>query len=350
MTIATTTTVGKESTGTTVRPPGADRIGSIDFTKGVLVIFMVVYHALNYSAWRTVPGKFMGFLPPSFILITGFLLTNVYTVKYQAGNWSLYRRLLIRGFKLVLIFTVLNVLGNAVVAQNYNGQRLSLVGFFGDWQAVFVWGNAPKASFEILLPIGYLLLAAPLLLRAHFSSPAITLGLALMLFVGCSILEQAGVPWSHLSMLGVGVIGAAAGAIPLARVNEMLLRRWSVVVVAFGVYWMCRIVWGQIYPVQVFAACVSVPLIHAVAIRMDTNARLTQEVNRLGRYSLFSYIAQIAILQVLRRVDAYDESAVVAVVCMGVGTLVATWGAVCLVEVFRRRSRWIEGGYRAAFG
>lgn len=329
---------------------GGDRIVSIDFTKGVLVVFMVLYHALNYSAWRTVPGQYMGFLPPSFILITGFLLTNVYTAKYQTGNWPLYRRLLVRGFKLVLIFTVLNVMGNAVVAQNYNGQRLSLADFFREWQAVFVWGNAPMASFEILLPIAYLLLLAPLLLRAHFASRRLVPGFALLSLVGCSGMEQAGVAWSHLCLLSVGVIGAAAGVIPLAKLDAILRKRWPLVVTAYLVYWVCQVAWGQIYPVQVFAACATLPMIHAVAIRLNIKACLNQEVSRLGRYSLFSYIAQIALLQILHRVQVFDETSKASVVCMGFATLIATWAAVCLVEYSRRRSSWIGAGYRAVFG
>ncbi len=332
------------------RPPGADRIGSIDFTKGMLVVFMVVYHALNYSNWRMVPGQYLGFLPPSFILITGFLLTNVYTGKYQAGNWALYRRLLIRGVKLVLIFTVLNVVGNAVVAQNYNGQRLSLAGFFQDWQAVFIWGNERKASFGILLPIGYLLVVAPLLLRAHFKNHYIMPCLALALLVVCSVMEQAGIAWSHLSMLNVGVIGAVAGTIPLVRMEAVLLQRWPMVVAAYMVYWVCRIVWGQIYPVQVFAACITVPLIHTVAVRLGATARWIHEVCRLGRYSLFSYIAQIAILQIFYRVRLFDVSPLIELAFLGIGTLAATWVAVCLVEFFRRRSKLVEHGYRVAFG
>ena len=78
-------------------------------TKGVLVVFMVVYHSLNYTTQYFLAFRYMAFLPPSFILIVGFLLSSVYSVRYQSNDWRLHKRLLQRGLKLVLLFTLLNI-------------------------------------------------------------------------------------------------------------------------------------------------------------------------------------------------------------------------------------------------
>jgi peptidoglycan/LPS O-acetylase OafA/YrhL len=73
------------------------------------------------------------------------------------------------------------------------------------------------------------------------------------------------------------------------------------------------------------------------------------EVQRLGRYSLFSYIAQIAVLQVLHRL-AFRGNSSFSAVCLTVMTLVLTWSAVWIVEVLRRKSRVLNVAYRATFG
>ena len=62
----------------TLAPATSGRLAAIDLTKGVLVVCMVIYHSLNYSAHRELAFKYLAFLPPSFILITGFLLSHVY--------------------------------------------------------------------------------------------------------------------------------------------------------------------------------------------------------------------------------------------------------------------------------
>ena len=42
-----------------------------------LVVCMVLYHSLDYSTELYLAFKYMSFLPPSFILITGFLMSRI---------------------------------------------------------------------------------------------------------------------------------------------------------------------------------------------------------------------------------------------------------------------------------
>src|ERR1039458_3410046 len=66
-----------------VLPVASTRIAALDWTKGALILFMVAYHAINYSAFRPLAFRYLAFLPPSFILITGFLVGQVYAAKYD---------------------------------------------------------------------------------------------------------------------------------------------------------------------------------------------------------------------------------------------------------------------------
>ena len=55
------------------------RISALDFTKGALVLVMVLYHWLNYFVGPQGDFyRYLSFLPPSFICITGFLISHVY--------------------------------------------------------------------------------------------------------------------------------------------------------------------------------------------------------------------------------------------------------------------------------
>ena len=86
------------------------RIPALDFTKGALVLIMVLYHWLNYFV--TADGsvyKYLRFLTPSFIFITGLLISHVYRTKYQAMSQRISRRLAVRGLKL---------LGNCIVSES----------------------------------------------------------------------------------------------------------------------------------------------------------------------------------------------------------------------------------------
>src|SRR5688572_13891663 len=83
------------------------RLAFLDITKGILVVLMVVYHSLNYTNQYHLGFRYLSFLPPCFILITGFLLSTVYARRYEAGDRRLVGRLVVRGVKLFTLFTCL---------------------------------------------------------------------------------------------------------------------------------------------------------------------------------------------------------------------------------------------------
>src|SRR5438067_11789214 len=97
--------------------PQADprpRIDALDMTKGVLVMAMVVYHSFNYSTDYTLGFNYLPFLPPSFILITGFLISRLYFTPEAARDSRVYGRLFFRGCRLLVLFTLLNLLTQLV--------------------------------------------------------------------------------------------------------------------------------------------------------------------------------------------------------------------------------------------
>src|SRR6187399_3095901 len=89
--------------------PVAARIDALDWVKGALVVFMVVYHAMGYSRFRPLSFEYLGFLPASFIFITGFVVGQIYAARYNLQSWKPYLRLMTRGLKLLVLFTLLNL-------------------------------------------------------------------------------------------------------------------------------------------------------------------------------------------------------------------------------------------------
>ena len=132
-----------------------ERNRALDFSKGVLVLFMVLYHWINYFVG--VYGSiyiYLRFIPPSFVFITGFLIANVYPARYGLRSVQVYRRMLVRGGKLLLLFVLLNIAANLVFARSYKGAMPGVDGFFRDLAIILTTGNA-KAAFSVLVPIGY---------------------------------------------------------------------------------------------------------------------------------------------------------------------------------------------------
>src|SRR5438552_7470516 len=103
-------------------PGTTQRIPALDFAKGALVLIMVLYHWLNYFVGhRHDFYRYLRFLTPSFIFITGFLISNVSLPRYGADP-RFAKRLALRGLKILGLFTLLNIAIRASMVGASNGR------------------------------------------------------------------------------------------------------------------------------------------------------------------------------------------------------------------------------------
>src|SRR5215831_16043905 len=108
------------------RSSALHRINAVDFAKGILVVAMVVYHALNYLGYDTLPHDYMAFVPMSFTMIAGFLIMKVHSNLRGSPLSVSARRLASRASKLLIIFTMLNVVARAIWSRSHYGAELSV--------------------------------------------------------------------------------------------------------------------------------------------------------------------------------------------------------------------------------
>lgn len=287
------------------RPPKSQRIPALDFTKGALVLLMVLYHWINYFIGQEVTYyyKYLRFLTPSFIFIAGFMISNVYLSKYAAADPRLSKRLFTRGLKLFAIFLALNLarvlvvpfLGTDSVAQNL----LEPKNLF----TVFVSGNLPVSgsklvSFSILVPISYLLMLSGVLMipyRRYRYTFHIVCG---ALLLGIVILGATGARSYDLEFVTLGMLGVLAGFAPIESINRLAGQPY-ILMLAYAGYLVAITVWDVYFPLLVIGTALSLMLIYWVGTKGSESGKITGETILLGKYSLFGYISQIAILQVL---------------------------------------------------
>src|SRR5262245_53158097 len=193
--------------------PGRSRIAALDFTKGALVLLMVVYHVLNYLDYGSIPHEYLGFVPASFIMIAGFLVAHVYAVRAKADFAGTAYRLAERALKLLLIFTVLNVGARLVWSRNRYGTELDLAAFLRDWEHVYLKGDATGVAFDVLVPISYTLLLAICLLKIAACKRATLHVIALAFFFSCALMESRGQAANTLNLISAGVLGVSLGVL-----------------------------------------------------------------------------------------------------------------------------------------
>ena len=319
-----------------------ERNGGLDWVKGALVVLMVVYHSLNYSPLSRFAFAYIGFLPVSFIFIAGFFLTNSYLSRYDWKDWRLHRRLVIRGAKLIGIFSALN-LGLYFIAFG----PAFLQRFSENFEAIYLHAGGRVASFPILSSIGYLLLMAPLVLGIGALSRWLLPVLALALVVFCSLMEWKASVGYHLGMISAGIIGTAFGLLPLRRITGFA-RKSLAVITLYGVYRTCSYLIGDPYALQLTGVVTTLLLLYSLALKLPVEAHVFREVVLLGRYSLLGYIMQLGIIQATLRVVGPFRTPV-AVVTLTLISLAATWAVIFLVDRVRARARFADSIYRFAF-
>ncbi|MBX3300767.1 MAG: hypothetical protein KF693_00980 [Nitrospira sp.] len=272
----------------------------MDFTKGVLVLFMVLYHWMNYFVGIEGPVyPYLRFIPPSFIFISGFLLSNVYPKKYGVSSPKLYVRLLVRGLKVLMLFTLLNVAANTLFVESYRGSIQGVEYFVSNAAAIYIAGNGAMI-FSVLLPISYLLILSTLIFLGMQATQYTLSMLCVALFICVTFLDYYAISSPNLSLIAVGILGMVFGQYPLKQIADWSGHSWAIASLYAG-YLIALNAWGERYFLEVIGVCLSVMLLYGVGVKNFWSRPIGSTLVMLGKYSLFSYIAQIGLLQLLQR-------------------------------------------------
>jgi hypothetical protein len=324
------------------------RISALDFTKGALVLFMVLYHWLIYfQGPHGLVFRYLRFLPPSFIFITGFLISNAYLAKYDIADPRLPKRLIFRGLKIMGIFVLLNVTIGFLVTgfQSWNVDKLITVFITGN---LSVAGVSKTASFIILVPISYLLLISAMLIVICRNYKYTFYVVFILLLLGNIVSNLEGFESTNLELLTIGLLGLILGYAPIEKVNAFVRHPYWL-----GVTYLCYAVFIAFrepnYPLQVAGVCLTLMLIYLLGISSVTQSGMRRLITLLGRYPLFAYIAQIAILQLLRGGLRHVALGTGELVLSFLAALALTVLAVIAMDRARSQSVTVDHLYKGVF-
>lgn len=333
---------------------GVTRIQALDFTKGTLVLLMVLYHWLNYFTnlqWSEY--KYLHFLTPSFIFITGFMISNVYLSKYDPSDSRLSRRLFIRASKIMAVFLLLNAARAIVIPLSGTGAVVNNVLAAPQLFTIFVSGNLPVTggklvSFFILVPISYLLALCGTLMKLHGSFRYTFHCMCAILLLSIMILRLTGTESTNLELITIGLFGVLAGFVSIDAING-LVGHSIVLVAAYLCYVAAITIWDVPFPLLVIGVVLTLMLIYRVGYGVSGSGRVSNEVLLLGKYSLLGYIVQIAILQMLNVVFRHSVSGTVWLIVAFLAAFILTIAAVEMTDRARARIPSADKLYKAVF-
>ena len=334
--------------------PKAERISALDFTKGALVLIMVLYHWINYFVGVQWPYyRYLRFLTPSFIFVSGFMISNIYLSKYQATDSRLPKRLFTRGLKLLAVFLALNVARTYIAPAMGTG---AVLGNFPDARtifSVFVSGNLQTmggklVSFSILVPISYLLMLSGVLIlpyRFYRHTFHVVCAFFLLSIVGLGFM---GVESPNLELITIGMVGVLAGFVPIGVINDFV-RHPYMLGFAYLCYTIAITVWNVPFILQMVGVPLSLMVIYLAGIGGSDRGAIRSEAILLGKYSLFGYISQIAILQILAVSLRHLNFGFATLSASFVAALALTIMSVEILDRLRTKMVTIDRLYKAVF-
>lgn len=322
------------------------RIPALDFTKGVLVLVMVLYHWLNYFAGPSgLIYIYLQFLPPSFICITGFLVSQVYLAKYGVSDVHLPGRLSVRGAKILAIFVLLNIaiglLGRGAISM-FTPEAA---------KAIYLTGNMPGGrlvAFYVLVPISYVLLLSAILLIVCRPSQRAFQWVCGILPLGVLGFDLLGYKSANLEFLAIGMLGVSIGFIPMAQINRTL-RHPYFIVLAYCAYLAAITLWNVPYPMLIVGVVLTLLLFYLIGSLSGDSAWTPQAIILLGKYSLVGYIAQIAILQGMRRILRFSDLSPAGLFASFAAAVILTFAVVQVVDRSRAKAPLVNRMYAAVF-
>jgi peptidoglycan/LPS O-acetylase OafA/YrhL len=271
----------------------------LDFVKGILVIIMVIYHVMNYFSTAS-PEDFghIRFVSGSFIFISGYIIAIFYENKYRIDKTGTSKRLVLRGFKLLIIFTLLNILINLTGIGNPNKAPLGVQQYLNNLTAIYALGNPRFAAFLILLPISYILMISPFFLFFNRSKKFLIIIISITAFC-FSFLH---INSNNLGLGIVGLIGLAVGMI----INEL---ERSFFIKSRAIIFCCLLIsvclMGYLSN-NVMTYSIGIMIVLKLFCDFGKTVNLRNQINQIiilfGQYSLVCYITQIVFLQGLFRV------------------------------------------------
>jgi hypothetical protein len=331
------------------------RIPALDFTKGALVLIMVLYHWLNY--FYGMQGdiyRYLRFLTPSFIFITGFLISNIYLAKYGITAPQLPKRLAERGLKLLGVFLLLNLARTLLQSGADRAKIIADHSSVRSVLAIYVVGSNlgsgldKTIAFSILLPIGYLLILSAALLFACRYYRYVFHAVWLLFAVATLTAGVIGVHSANLELLTIGLLGVLSGYLPIAKINALVRHPYFLTAAYLG-YVAAITVWDVIYPLQVVGVCLSLMVLYLMGEAGGQPGRIRSSIILLGKYSLLGYIAQIAILQVLHRGLRHVSVSELVSVLAFAAAVALTFFVVAATDSARASRAGIDRLYRAVF-
>jgi fucose 4-O-acetylase-like acetyltransferase len=323
-----------------------DRDLNLDYVKGSLVLIMVIYHAMNYfSKAHPSDYSYIRFVTGAFIFISGYIVSTYYEKKYNTVAKEVCKRLIIRGVKLIILFTILNLSINVFQIGSYKNISFSIQNYIDHISDIYIWGNSKYAAFKILLPISYVLIISPIyIIQSSWKKYMVVATLILVILMSTFNIDS-----YNIGLALVGLVGLSAGMYTNVSKSYFIENEYVILgLVALSMLFM------KYADTNVLTYSVSImiilKLLYDYAKTMSMDRPIFRTIILFGQYPLLCYVMQIAILQGLYRLLpknrwGFGYEIIAIILC----TTVLLYSTCYLTDHYRTKYKLVDAQYKFIF-
>ncbi len=332
------------------------RDAGLDFTKGMLVVLMMAYHAgvffiLDPSSKSFVLDIVLDFVSGSWVFLSGLLVSASYRIKFAADPSSITMRLWGRATKILALFFALNAVIYWYHLIPHPSRTLSpqVIG------NILWYGGGDLASFEVLVGISYTLFLSPVVLGLRKWGPVFVGA-----FVGsCVLVVMSG---GRLSPNGWLVVCGLGGMLCGYLFSSTWLRTMCetaggqtggliCAILATAVYYALQVALGytradiHVYLFGVTSIFFAMYFSYSWVV---PNSTIDHILRMLGQYSLVCYIGQMGLLWGLYAWGRfYLPNSYWLMLTIAVSIMVVSVNS---LHYILNRNKPLRGAYTAIFG
>jgi hypothetical protein len=157
-----------------------------------------------------------------------------------------------------------------------------------------------------------------------------------------------GAECQNLELIVIGMLGLVVGFAPIGKINNFVRHPYAVAF-AYLCYVIAITIWNVPFWLQVIGVPLSLTAIYLIAPDNAVPGTAGNVIILLGKYSLFGYISQIAILQILSVCLRSFHVGVVLQCVSFVAVTALTILSVELVDRARARAKGVDRLYKIVF-
>ena len=321
-----------------------DRDPSLDFSKGILVEVMMIFHGVQYFADPRHPIlNYLAFVTGAFVFLAGSVITEIYLARPIVDRARIFIRLLWRSLKMLLLFSTINILFHLLIGPPTD--RHGITALASSVREIFGTGNKSMVAYEMLVPIAYTLVASSVIaLLIRSKAQVAIVAVAVFVMVTLHFSES-----FNLRFLGLGILGMSYGLLKDIRQRPVEGDFMAVTALLLTFCYFLTIVWFAqdtpwIYAVGVVAI---VELIREIRLRCSLPSIAIYFFEQFGRYSLFGYISQIVFFRALLAVVGHHNKSELTAALSILLCNAVIFTAIAVIISRRRQISWFDRVYRA---